>query len=376
LNNKFKIFICATEQSGDNIGFNIISEVLKLNKNVIFDGVGGSYMSTKLNKKFYSISDFNSMGIVEVLFSLKKYFNMISVLIKHILNSKYDLIITIDSPDFNYPLVKKLRKGNYKNKIIHIVAPTVWAWRESREKKFAKVFDEIFILFKFETNYFTKYNLKTTFIGHPIYYIKKNNNKLTEHTIAFLPGSRLSEINKLLPYFKIAYEYLAKNFPNIIIFVPTLPHLEQNIKNFVKNWKMKVIVSSDKGEIQRNYNNTSKALVCSGTASLEIAKRNIPQLVIYKLNLITELIAKKFVKVKYANIINIIEDKYIIPEITNSQLNKKTFIKAFKSLMHNNSLNNQQITNINKSLYQIESDEPPYKIGANRIINYIISKAN
>tara|TARA_Y100000590_G_scaffold449190_1_gene586935 strand:- start:118 stop:1254 length:1137 start_codon:yes stop_codon:yes gene_type:complete len=378
LSNKIKIFICATEQSGDNIGKEIISEVLKVNKNVVFEGVGGSKMSTMLNKVFYSITDFNTMGIVEILFSLKKYFNMISYLVKYIIRINYDLVITIDSPDFNYPLIKKLRKNKFRNKAIHIVAPTVWAWRESRAKKFAKIFDEIFVLFEFEKKYFTKYKLKTTFIGHPIYYINKNNFNYSPNnfTIAFLPGSRLSEVNKLLPYFKLAYEYLIIHFKNSNIFIPTLPHLEDKINEFVKNWKLNVIVSSDNKEIEKNYNYISKALVCSGTASLEIAKRNIPQLVIYKLNLITELIAKNFVKVKYASIINIIEDKYIIPEVTNSKLNNKTFINAFKKLMHNNDANINQIKGVNLSLHKIQNNTPPYSLAARQITSYIISKAN
>ena len=125
---KYKIFISATEQSGDNIGSNIMIEILKINKNVIFDGLGGAKMSSLLNKQFYNLRDFNSMGIVEVIFSIKKYLNMINLLINRLINNNYDLFITIDSPDFHYPLAKKLKKKS-NIKMIHIVAPSVWAWR-------------------------------------------------------------------------------------------------------------------------------------------------------------------------------------------------------------------------------------------------------
>ena len=109
INKKFKVFICATEQSGDNIGYNIIFELLKINKQITFNGVGGNKMAPFLDNHFFSLNDFNSMGIIEIIFSLKKYISMISFLVKNIINNEYDLIITIDSPDFNYPLVKKLR---------------------------------------------------------------------------------------------------------------------------------------------------------------------------------------------------------------------------------------------------------------------------
>ena len=246
INNKKKVFISATEQSGDNIGFNIINEINKNHNNIIFEGIGGNKMLPLLKNQFFSISDFKSIGIIEVLFSIKKYIKIINFLSKKIIENNYDLIITIDSPDFNYPLAKKIKKNNFSNKIIHIVAPSVWAWRSYRSRNFSKYFDELLALFQFEKKYFEIYNLKTTVIGHPIFYIKKNNFKINNNkNIAFLPGSRLNEIEKLFPYYNIAYEYLYLNKPDINIFIPTLPHLKDLINKKVSNWKINVIVETD-----------------------------------------------------------------------------------------------------------------------------------
>ena len=366
-----KVFICATEQSGDNIGFNIIHELLKYKSNIVFDGVGGNKMNPYLNKQFYSLKDFKSIGIVEIFFSLKKYIQMINYLAKRIIINKYDLIITIDSPDFNYPLINKIRKKNFSNNIIQIVAPSVWAWRKNRAKKFSIVYNEIFVLFNFESKYFNKFNLKTTFIGHPIYYIKSINPNIYKNNIAFLPGSRQGELKKLLPYFKIAYEYLLKNHSNLIIFIPTMPHLYETLINYTKSWKMKVCVTINSDDIEGYFLKTKFALVCSGTASLEVAKRNIPQLIIYKINLLTEFFLSLFIKIKFANLINIIEDKLIIPELTNSKLNEKDFLQSFSNLITNHQENNNQIININKSLKQFETGKPPYKVAANRILKYL-----
>lgn len=367
-----KFFICATEQSGDNIGYNIIYELLKLDNSITFDGVGGSKMAPFLKNHYYSLKDFNSMGIIEIIFSLRKYIKMLSKLITKIISNDYDLIITIDSPDFNYPLAKKLKKLKYKKKIIQVVAPSVWAWREYRAKNFSLVFDELLVLFAFEIKYFQKYNLKTTLIGHPIFYLDQINNVKTKKNlnIVFMPGSRLSELKKLFPYFDLAYKYLKTNTSNVSIFIPTLPHLEDKIKDLVKCWTINTIVSSNISEIEKNFKIANKALVCSGTASLEIAKRNIPQLVIYKLNIITELIVNLFIKIKYANIINIIENKMIIPEITNSNLNKKVFIEEFNKLISDEVLASNQIKNINRTLKKILVDKPPYSFAANLILSY------
>ena len=368
----YNIFICATEQSGDNIGFNIMSELLKKKSNIKFHGVGGSKMSPYFSNQFYSLDSFHSIGIVEIFFSINRYLKIIANLVEIILKKNYDLIITIDSPDFNYPLTKKLRNKFFKNKIIHIVAPTVWAWREYRAKNFSKVYDELLVLFDFEIKYFDRYGLKTSLMGHPVYYIKRSViNKNKNITIAFLPGSRKNELIKLLPFFKIAYKYLLINFPQINIFIPTLPHLERQIIEYTKNWKINLVISTDKMTIDKYFLNIDKALVCSGTASIEIAKRNIPQLVIYKLNYLTEIIARMFIKIEYANILNIIQNKKIIPEVTNSSLNNDSFLIEFKKLLHNNDLNLIQIKNVNNALKKIESNKPPYLIAANCIIEYL-----
>ena len=371
IHNYKNVFICATEQSGDNIGSCIINELLIINKNIKFDGVGGSKISPFLKNQYFSLNDFKSIGIFEILPSLIKYIKMIIFLSKKIISNNYDLVITIDSPDFNYPLVKRIRKKKYNKKVIQIVAPTVWAWREYRAKKFAKLFDEIFILFNFENSYFSKFKLKTTFIGHPIFYIENRNKIKKDNYIAFLPGSRLSEVKKLFNFFQIAYEQLVIINPDITIFIPTLPHLEKIISVYVDRWKIKTIITTDKILIEKYYLISKFALVCSGTASLEIAKRKIPQLVIYKLNFLTEIILKKFVKVRYANIINIIANKMIVPELTNSSLTKKKFIKYFVNLITDFDSNEKQIIAINSYLKQIETKQPPFTIAAKKIDEYL-----
>ena len=312
---------------------------------------------------------FKSIGIIEVLFSISKYIKIINYLTQIIIDKNYDLIITIDSPDFNYQLAKNLRKKKFNNKIIHIVAPSVWAWREYRAKKFAKLYNEIFILFEFEKKYFEKFGLKTTFIGHPIYYIpsiKKYN--LNKNYVAFLLGSRENEINKLFYYFEIGYNILLKNkSEKYIIFIPTLPHLEKIIKTKTKYWKLKTIIETNPNKIKKYFNNVKISLTCSGTASLEVAKRLIPQLIIYKFNFITTILGYFLVKIKYANLINIFSKKMIIPELTNFNLTKDKFVKEFELLINNNKRNLKQIKNVKNKIKIFQNKKPPYSICTERI---------
>ncbi len=370
--NKKKIFICATEQSGDNIGMEILKEIIKKRKNFIIDGVGGTKMKPYMAHQFYNLKDFKSIGIIEIIFSLKKYIGMMKRLKEIITIKNYDLIITIDSPDFNYPLCKKIKKLGYKNKIIHIVAPTVWAWRKNRAKKFANIFDHLFTLFKFENKFFEKYNLTTTCIGHPIFFIKKiKNSNSNKNFIAFLPGSRLGEVQSLFKYYELAYKEILQKNIKLNIFIPTLPHLHKEILLRTKHWKIKTIVEINEKLIKKFFLKTKYALVCSGTASLEIAKMGIPQLVIYKLNIFTEIIASFFVNVKYANIINIIENKMIIPELVNSKLNNIDFLKNYNNLLFDNKSNKKQVLNVSKVINKIQKNKSPFKIASEKILKVL-----
>jgi len=370
-----KIFICCTEQSGENIAYNICKRLEKYNYQI--DGVGGQLSQKYFTNKYFDISIFKSLGLIEIILSIPKFVKIINFLLLKILKNNYDLVILIDSPDFNYQLAKKLKKNNFNNKIIQIVAPTVWAWRESRAKKFSLVYDEILTLFKFEKKYFEKYGLKTTFIGHPVSQINSNFNESNKQKklIAFLFGSRENEIIKLYPYFNIIHDYLIKNnLDQYELFIPTLPHLKNTIQKITKNWKVKVIISDDINENENLYNKVFVSVTCSGTASLEISKRMIPQIVIYKLNLITFFIFSFLVNIRFANILNILNNKMIITEIVNNKLNKKNLLFAFNQLIFDQSFRDNQIKNVKKSIIEIDSLSNPYEICEKRVID-IISKA-
>jgi len=373
LNKNKKIFICCTEQSGENIVFNICQKLKKYNYQI--DGVCGKLSEAYFTNKYYDISLFKSLGLAEILFSIPKFIKIINTLSNKILINNYDLIICVDSPDFNYHLAKKIKKINQHKKIIQIVAPTVWAWRSGRASKFSRVFNEIFTLFNFEIKYFEKEGLKSTFIGHPISIINESDysNNQKKNLIAFLPGSRDNEINKLFPYLEYIYEYLlTKNITDYKIFIPTLPHLVDKITYLTKDWKIDTIISINSEKNEKLYKNVFISVTCSGTASLEISKRLIPQIVFYKLNFLTYFIFSFLVNIKFANILNILSNKMIIKEVVNKNLNKKKLLEAFDILLNDQNFRDKQILEIQKYLPEIQSKTNPYDVCEKRI-NEIIS---
>ncbi len=367
-----KIFICCTEQSGDNIVFNICKKIKKYNYQI--DGVCGQSSEIFFTKKFYDISSFKSLGLLEILLYIPKFLQIINNLKNEILLNKYDLVICVDSPDFNYQLAKKLKKNNFQNNIIQIVAPTVWAWRKGRAKKFAKVYNEIFTLFNFEKKYFENEGLKSTFIGHPVSLIKKNyyDIKNNKNLIAFLPGSRENEINKLLPYFKNIHDYLLNHkIKKYKIFIPTLPHLIDKIKDLTSDWSLDLIISDDNDKNELFYKNVFISVTCSGTASLELSKRLIPQIIIYKLNFLTFFIFSFFIKIRFANILNILNNRMIIKEVVNKDLNRNNLLKAFDNLLNNKNFRDEQIFEIQNILPEIENSINPFDICEKRITDII-----
>ncbi len=366
---KKNIFICCTEQSGENICYNILKRLDLKNLNI--DGVCGSRSEQYINIKYFDISEFKSIGLVEILFSIRKYIKMINFLKNKIIEKKYDLVICIDSPDFNYNLVKSLRNKNFPNKVIQIVAPTVWAWREKRAKKFANLYNEIFLLFDFEKKYFDYPNFKSTFIGHPIYHIKKREQKHNYKYISFLFGSRESEVNRLFKYFDLIEKYISYNNLNFKIFIPTLPHLTNMLKKKTHLWKTETFITNKIEDFDKYYQDVFISVTCSGTATLEIAKRNIPQIIIYKLNYSTELILKLLVKIKNVCLLNIVSNKMIIPEIINSKLTKKKLLVSFKKLLNDSKYRNKQIKNINHHLTKFETNECPYELSAKKIMSLV-----
>ena len=207
-NKKLKIFIIAGELSGDNLGEGLLYELKKLtNNNIEIYGVGGEKMISQGLKPIFDIKYLAIMGIFEVITKIPKIIKLLKLTKRKILEIKPDIVITIDAPGFNFRLQKNIKNLNLKR--IHYVAPSVWAWKSYRAKKISKILDHLLVLYPFEKEYFTVHGLKTTFTGHPIafdnkyssndYYFESSLKSKSILKIGILPGSRTSEIEKLLP---------------------------------------------------------------------------------------------------------------------------------------------------------------------------------
>ncbi len=348
-NKKLKIFIIAGEVSGDILGAKIMKEM----PTVKFVGVGGQNMIAAGMKSLFPMSDLSVMGIFEVLGRAKTLMRRIKETIGYIIKEKPDIVLTIDSPGFAKSVVSGVRKTGMldKTKFYHVVAPQVWAWGAKRAGKYAKIFDKLYAFFDFEKPYFEKYGLNTIAVGHPISdgldkYKKNTNNK---KIITFIPGSRISEVKKLLPVFHKTIDTLKANadYQDCDFMMPTVETTDEYIKKQIETWDFKpeLIPSMNRYDV---YANTYIAVAASGTVSAELAIMHIPTIVVYKMNPLTLLLAHILVRVKWVSLINILMNKTIFPELLGKSANPKEIFNQIQKLMQDKN-RNQMIQELKKA---------------------------
>ena len=378
---KKKIFILTGEPSGDKLASSVISKLNEKYSDIEYLSVGGSYLSALGIKSIYDLKDITYIGFTSVILNLFKIKNKIQETVKKIIEFNPDILFSVDSPDFTLRVAEKVKMINPSIKTIHYVAPQVWIWRQGRVKKFKKFLDHILLLFNFEKKYFDKENIKNSFVGHPLLE-NKNKTKIdisnlideNKKIISLFAGSRKSETSILLPILINFIKLMNEKF-NKYVFV--FHSTDQN-KNFIKEEIKKVnfdnveVISDDNLKSQI-LSNSVFAVAKSGTVSLEICNSNIPSIIIYKMSFINFLIIKFLVKTKYANIINIINQKEIIPELIQKECNSREIFKSVVYMLKNPELIDEQLSHVNDTLNSIRSRTSSSEEASSIISSYFSS---
>ena len=346
-----KIFILTGEPSGDKLASKVISQLKNSRSDIQYLSVGGENLRAQGIKSLYDLREVTYLGFTRVLLNIFKIKSKINETVEEILKFKPDILFSVDSPDFTLRVAKEVKKRDPNIKTIHFVAPQVWVWREHRVKQLKLFLDHVLLLFPFEKKYFDKEGIQTTFTGHPlleeqgkskvdITQIIKDNKKI----FSIFPGSRLSEINVLIP---ILFEFVKKmneKYKDLFfVFHSTTEHV-QLIQDLLLREGFKNCGAIGDEKIKSHVLKSSMfAVAKSGTISLEICNSKIPSVIIYKMGIINFLIVKMLVKVKFANIINIAADEEIIPELLQSKCNPKTIFETVDRLLGDKSNLEKQI---------------------------------
>ena len=376
-----KIFIVTGEASGDKLASKVIYNLKKINPNIEYLSVGGENLKSLGIKSIYDLKEVTYIGFTNVLFNLFKINKKINQTVNSILEFNPDILFTVDSPDFTLRVAERVKNKNINIKTVHYVAPQVWVWREGRVKKIKKFIDHILLLFNFEKPYFDKENISCEFVGHPLLenrvedkidinqFVGKN-----KALFSIFAGSRISEINVLMPIFLNFIKYMEKKYNDITyVFHSTKAHKDL-IHSYIKNSNTLncEVVSDDKlkGHLLKK---SIFAIAKSGTVSLEICNAKIPSIIVYKMNLINFLIVKMLVKIKYANIINIAAKEEIIPELLQSKCNSKNIYNEVSKFLDTPSLVEEQVRKTQTILNQFKTSKPPSE-QTSEALNKIILK--
>ena len=338
-NKKIKIFIIAGEVSGDVLGARIMQHM----PDADFIGIGGENMQSAGLKSLFPMSDLAVMGAVEVLAHARTLTRRIHETVNEIITQKPDVVVSIDAPGFAKSVIKQIRKSDAGKQLIksglrfhHVVAPQVWAWRPGRAKKYAKTFDKLYAFFDFEIPYFTKHGLDTVAVGHPIsdglIGRRKPAQKQSEKIITLVPGSRMSEVKRLLPLMHDVADMLSRNgYMGYKFVIPTVETTAEYVRNETSRWAVKPILvpASERYDI---YSKTYIAIVASGTVSAELAMLHIPTIVVYKMNNITTWLVRQMIRVKWVSLVNILLNRGVYPEFLGPAATAENVINAVGQL--------------------------------------------
>ena len=376
-----KIFVLTGEPSGDKLASTVVSKLKVKNPDIEYLSVGGAHLKKLGVVSIFDLKDITYLGFTSVLLNIFKIRNKINKTVDEIIKFNPDILFSVDSPDFTLRVAEKVKKINNNIKTIHYVAPQVWVWRKNRVKKIKKFIDHMLLLFNFEKKYFDEENIKNSFVGHPLIE-KKDNVKTTldniiskdKKIISLFPGSRKSETKVLLPILLDFIKLMNKrNLDYSFVFHATDENREFII-NKIKNTNLvNIDVVSEENIKDQVLSNSIFAVSKSGTISLQISSANIPSIIIYKLSYINFMIFKLLVNVKFANIINIINDKEIIPELLQKECNPEEIYKTVIYFLKNPELIEKQLIDCGKTLEGIKSKSSSSSEAASILSNYLIS---
>ena len=379
---KRKIAIIAGEASGDKIGSDLISEI-ELAYDIDLYGVGGDELAKHGLNSLFPYEELSIIGIWDIfrnIFSLRKRLNFT---VKSIVAYKPELLIIIDCPEFTHRVAKKVKKIMPNLNVINYVSPTIWFWRKGRGKEMSKYITHILSIYPFEPALYDELNGPScTYIGNPLFESIKNNklnrNKMENKnkTILFMPGSRKSEIEKLLPPCITAFKEIKELGYEFNLEIPTFDQFKDFIEEKFNNTGIDYSVFSNEQKKINSFWHSDLAITASGSATLELAACKLPMIVIYKLNIVNSLlvtIISKINNLKNASVSlpNIISQKRVIPELLQSDCNsRKITTELIRLLNDKNAINNQ--LSVFNSIYEIMRVEiKPERAAANIIRRYL-----
>ena len=333
-----RYYIIAGEASGDLHASNLVAEIKKKDKKAEFRGCGGDLMKAQgvdLLKHYRTMA---FMGFVEVAVNLRKVLDNIAQCKKDIVEYQPDALILVDYPGFNLRIADFAHEKGFK--VLYYISPQVWAWKRRRVKKIKKSVDKMIVIFPFEEAFYKEYGDDVTYVGNPLLdelsksgtpnrsiFLRRNSLGEKREIIALLPGSRTQEVKRILPVML----KVVPHFPDYQFVIGGVSSLDKSLyKKIIGNTDVFLIENQTYELLQ----NSSAAVVTSGTVTLDTALFTVPEVVCYKATGFSYLLAKWMIKVKYISLVNLVMDKEVVKELIQSDLTEKNIVTELVRLLH------------------------------------------
>lgn len=374
------IFIIAGEPSGDVLAGRLMEALSEMTAGgVRFVGVGGEMMQAHGLKSLFPMEELSVMGLAEIVPHLPRLLRHIRRTAAAVDEVAPRALITVDSPDFTRRVARRVRDRSIPR--IHYVAPTVWAWRPGRARGFARDFSHLLSLLPFEPPWFERAGLPCTFTGHPVVeggagsgdgkgFRTRYGIPSDVPAICVLPGSRRGEVARLAADFGAALVLFQRRVPGMRVVVPTVPGVADLVERHAAGWPGSPLVI--RGEPQR-YDAmaaSNAALAASGTVALELALAGVPAVIAYRLAPLTHFIVRRMLSVRYANLVNIIEDREIVPELIQDDCRPERLAKELERLL--GLAGSAQVAASQSALRQLGlGGEPPSRRAARAVLDII-----
>lgn len=318
------VFLVAGEPSGDALGGRLMAALKqRYGDDIRFLGVGGPRMIEHGLESLFPMDELSVMGVFEILPRAIPLLRRVDQTVAAVRRCRPDIVVTIDAPAFSFRVARKLKHRAFP--LVHLVAPTVWAWRPGRARVIAGRYDHLLCLLPFEPPYFEAVGLGATFIGHPVVegplrtadaerFRRRYGLSEADRPLIVLPGSRRGEVLRLLPVFGEAVDHLVRRQADLRPIVPTVRHVAAAVRAAVAAWPGNPIVVEDEQAKYDAFKAGDAAIAASGTVALELSLSGTPTVVAYKVSWLTAQVVRRLLLVDTATLTNLILDDKVIPE--------------------------------------------------------------
>lgn len=342
-----RLFLIAGEPSGDMLGAALMAGLKQLEPGIAFQGVAGPRMQAEGMASLFPMSELSVMGLAEILPKYRQLKRRIAETAQAVLEARPDALLTIDSPDFCLRVARIVRETDPSIRIVHYVAPSVWAWRPGRAEKMARHVDQVLALLPFEPPYMEAVGLRCDFVGHPVVTMAQADRAQADalrHRLGIdpsstlvlaLPGSRRGEVSRLAPRFGQALSLLRQRRPDMQVVLPAAPSVADLVRDVIADWPqpLHVIDAGLEAEKRAAFRAADVALAASGTVSLELAAAETPMVVGYDMAWLTMKIMQRMALIDTVTLVNLVTDSRVVPEFLGERCRPAAMAEALDATL-------------------------------------------